>query len=1703
MGWRDDVDLEQRVLDYRRQVTDLQFQYSPDVADRLGFAFQAHGNLNPEIVASTVLGGGDNRILSDMEKVAVEQMLADGVGRDADKTKNDPDIDGEGSWFDSVAGAAFSGLKAASRGVFTVLDSFTETAVGVLGTPFSPGARQRIQERGFYKGLGDYLSDIPQSTSLWEVGSQFAERGFRGIDMGSGYFVGGEAEADQTQAQRELVGTVERDGQVYAWTPGRGFADLLSDTGIISENDWAYNIVSGTLDATVALVTDPTNLIPGVGWGDEVIKGVKATRGRRALKFTRLIEEADRFEAAGDAAAAAAKRRRAMDVVDAKIKDGNIVNPVELAIRDQLLSEIGRGTDAIRSVDVAKFYAHLTTGSGRRLVQRMMETTRTSQIYDLHQGRIGPALMQELKDATTAEEVVGAYMKALLNPAADLSNSLTAVPNMGLFRMTDKKLWVRRNMNGFTRIGRMMPESSILDHSKPTEYLKRLDQLLKVLPTGARRNIEGIDPDVPRTARYNMDLRDDLMDRTIEALASGDQAAIFRLNGDIAGTFAQMLKNLGYAPESVKLLTKWSNEANSYMRFEMNRIGRGGEDLDEIPLLVSQLLSSGASVIDPSALQDIVRNSGRFKQFRRTKSKSSELYHRTVDQVEGAREELVRLKADPNSDPVMLRQAEKDLDDMTRKLSTLRTSENDRYLLTSKGVGLAGDWFISGMWKPFQLVRGAFIARVVGEETMRVLNSGTFGGRDRLIDYFRASFRKGYETDALGNTFRTNVDRFEEVNVLRRDLDDEMFEARRANNVDEMTRIQNQMNELDVEIDALMDQINDAEQFFHQALLNSNPGAAYAAATKNPKKILYQSGQAGNMDRLSPQQLDRWVQGTADRFLKYHFDVPMRQLARGGPGDIAQFRVNGVMDNMTGHVRAGRIATDDEAMAHWMIGGGGREYLDKMANAYRVAGKTFDPDSVDDVLAWVGRMKEELRYMVGGRIDPVTGRVVDGDAELMQVIATGRFRGQTIKRVVKQQRNTEIDPAFMQYVREYASNDNAPQWMEYLGNNIYGEEKSSIMQRVTNAFFTQAYGSSSDTLARSPSFRRIYWKQVAQYVDRLSADDAARMLEKARGANISKVTLKQIEARAVNARGVAKLEDIDGVAKGAALAHVRDLLFDASQRGATFDQMRLIIPFGDAWKEVMTTWARLFTMQRGVPLYRGLRAGEAAMGADAGPFGPGDIFGVNDMGEATMDLDGVRENFVYQDPTAKDLRVMIPGSRQLSKLILGGDMPGVGLPIPVRNMSIAGGLLPGVGPIADRAVNTLIPEDPSYEWLRGLLFPFGAPAAGDTEAGRQGVEEILVPAWAKKLATIIPQDTPILGFMSNLLNDRADDPAWKATFSQMYAQAASSGMFRSENDPFGASFETQQEMQAYAERAADKVYSLRGLMQFFAPGSPLSTFMASTEDGDVVGALLVEQLRDLENALLEQGAPVELALGYMLDTYGPNIWLYSAPVSSGQLKGIEATDGYFTFYGENRDTIEQYPLFGGFFGPTGGEFAIEAYGALQREGVYQVGTPQERYEIAARSLGFLAYNRLRDAMAPEEFRSDAERIMLANARTGIEQYFNVDLENAERRSERERQINQAISLVQAADAGISGPTRLVNSPAGEALRTYLTARERVMEMAQNYGIINWQQARAAAPLRDGLRVLARSLSEQNQQFAKMWEFVFDREMLDDLEVAQR
>jgi hypothetical protein len=319
-----------------------------------------------------------------------------------------------------------------------------------------------------------------------------------------------------------------------------------------------------------------------------------------------------------------------------------------------------------------------------------------------------------------------------------------------------------------------------------------------------------------------------------------------------------------------------------------------------------------------------------------------------------------------------------------------------------------------------------------------------------------------------------------------------------------------------------------------------------------------------------------------------------------------------------------------------------------------------------------------------------------------------------------------------------------------------------------------------------------------------------------------------------------------------------------------------------------------------------------------------------------------------------------------------------------------------------------------------------------------------------------------------------------STLSQVYSSLVSTGNY--DTSEIG-----QIKAQEDAMRVARKVYALRGLAQFIGPGAPLAEYMASTPDGDVLASLVTDHLRRTEDALVAQGQSPTMALPIIMDTYGPDIWLYAAPNTQSELKGMSAKDSWWDWYRTdgNGDAVKAYGLVGGFFGPDEGEFSLNAYSAMRSEGLSRALTPKQRYEIAARSLGFIAYNRVRDSLPPESQRTNMDQILLGQVRRNIEQHFNIDLQSATSQNTRKRQINQAIELVDAADRGEPLARQLMSQPMGESLRIYLGARQRVEQMAiETLGSANWQRRKDGAYMREFMRNLGQQLSNKILRLAK-------------------
>jgi hypothetical protein len=132
-----------------------------------------------------------------------------------------------------------------------------------------------------------------------------------------------------------------------------------------------------------------------------------------------------------------------------------------------------------------------------------------------------------------------------------------------------------------------------------------------------------------------------------------------------------------------------------------------------------------------------------------------------------------------------------------------------------------------------------------------------------------------------------------------------------------------------------------------------------------------------------------------------------------------------------------------------------------------------------------------------------------------------------------------------------------------------------------------------------------------------------------------------------------------------------------------------------------------------------------------------------------------------------------------------------------------------------------------------------------------------------------------------------------------------------------------------------------------------------------------------------------------------------------------------------------------------------------------------------------------------------DQILLGQTRRNIEQHFNIDLQSASSVNTRKRQINQAIELIAAADRGEELAQRLMSQPMGESLRIYMGARQRIEQMSiQTLGSANWQRRKDGAYMREFLRNLGLQLSERDPSFSKIYQYVFDGEMMEDLEVSR-
>ncbi|KKL07078.1 hypothetical protein LCGC14_2589620, partial [marine sediment metagenome] len=380
-------------------------------------------------------------------------------------------------------------------------------------------------------------------------------------------------------------------------------------------------------------------------------------------------------------------------------------------------------------------------------------------------------------------------------------------------------------------------------------------------------------------------------------------------------------------------------------------------------------------------------------------------------------------------------------------------------------------------------------------------------------------------------------------------------------------------------------------------------------------------------------------------------------------------------------------------------------------------------------------------------------------------------------------------------------------------------------------------------------------------------------------------------------------------AKAFALDETKKLLYDLQKRSQFFDMMRIVFPFGEAWKEIVTAWSRI-VVQNPVVLRR-FHQGLEGVRAPS-------IFGQPETEP------GTGEGFFHPDPQTGEEVFTYPGGAFVSKLLLGTDKAGFEFTGRAAGLNLASqSVLPGFGPVVQIPASKFLPHKPGWDDVREILLPFG-----ETE----GVVDAVTPAWMDKLRAVFASPDP------------AQDRLFANTITDVQRALLRGGDYDMDTK------DGQQKLFDDAVTKARIIYAIRGIAQFGLPTGPSLTWNTTDLAGNLVPVkLLADDLRTLTEAYggNRHEAFTEWVRRYGVDNVlaviGKSTAIVDRPVT-------EKGDAWLRAHPEQERT---YEMTVGLFAPEPavGDFDYNAYLRAFETGAREPLSPAEQISLANDFLG--------------------------------------------------------------------------------------------------------------------------------------------------------
>lgn len=526
-------------------------------------------------------------------------------------------------------------------------------------------------------------------------------------------------------------------------------------------------------------------------------------------------------------------------------------------------------------------------------------------------------------------------------------------------------------------------------------------------------------------------------------------------------------------------------------------------------------------------------------------------------------------------------------------------------------------------------------------------------------------------------------------------------------------------------------------------------------------------------------------------------------------------------------------------------------------------------------------------------------------------------------------------------------------------------------------------------------------------------------------------------------------EEAGEIAARRAINETKEVLYDLSRRNQGMDMLRLLFPFGEAYKEVTTRWMKLIWGNKAVlrrleqGIYAARESGSSAIYSAVGiPDTPVDVT------DPTQGIQGLWQKDQFGNEV-----FLYPGSNLITEKLFGVPVPLKG---SVQGLNLVGNGIPGVGPMIQFPAAWLLSNKPSTDGIRKMIFPVGPPEVSDIFPGFVG------KGWKA------------------IFGNPNTDRIFGATVADVAKYLASTKDY----DLHGPN--AQEEMSRLmddATKGARGVYMIRAMGQYSLPSAPSPQWLVHDKKGRLT---MLWAMADWYHKKAEDpNIGYDEAFRMFLDKFGTRNWFTPQPKTAAITPNAPLSTDEYAWARENPDLKKKFPKTYGLWAPPDGDGDLDsyAYEAQFESGERVALTPEKMLRLAHHRLANMSYNDFKIQFGNSI--SQSEEILLREYRTQLVREFpgyKDDPINFTRKDVLIAELERAVD-----------EDTLRRNPIMRPLREYLENRAALLLSVQRKGVGSFK-AQAATTESIALWSLGEELVDKYPSFQRMWDSVFKGEL---------